>query len=115
MSADGFAAFARDLVRVATGLDARGQAAAKKVGRNALKTAQSLAPRDTGALRGAIRLTQDGERAIVSTSLYYAAFQEFGTSKMAPNPYMGPAFQRHAPELVREVEKVADDVAKELG
>lgn len=114
MSGKEFARFANDLIRAANGLDLKGKAATKEVGGNALKTAQALAPRDTGKLRAAISLTQDGDRAIVETSLYYAAFQEYGTSRMAPNPYMGPAFERHAPELVREVEKIADDVAKEL-
>lgn len=114
MSGKEFARFANDLIRAANGLDLKGKAATKEVGGNALKTAQALAPRDTGKLHASINLTQDGDRAIVETTLYYAAFQEYGTSRMAPNPFMGPAFQRHEPELIREVEKIADDVAKEL-
>ena len=50
----------------------------------------------------------------VEVTSYYATFQEFGTSKMAPNPFMGPAVDRHAPELYKEIEGLADDIAKGL-
>lgn len=115
MSGAGFAKFARDLALAAAGIDEKANAAAEKVGRGALLDAKRNAPADSGALRQNIRLQRRGSTATVSSSLYYSAFQEFGTSKMAPNPFMGPAVDVWAPRLVREVEDIRDGVVKDLG
>jgi HK97 gp10 family phage protein len=50
----------------------------------------------------------------VESTVEYAIFQEFGTSNMPPNPFIGPAFAQGAVDLVREVEAIADDVAEAL-
>lgn len=62
--------------------------------------AKALAPVDTGALRASISssFTGDGRggamTAEVGPTVSYAVFQEFGTSVMAAQPFMGPAFDR---------------------
>ena len=106
--------WANRVLKAASGIDRLGEKAVTKVSKRAAETARKAAPSDTGRLSRSIRVTVDGSRAVVETDLYYAAFQEFGTSKMAPNPFMGPAFQGHAPELVREVEGIADEIARQL-
>ena len=115
MSGEQFARFANDLLRASTGIDAMGARAAEKVGRGALKTAQSVVPVDTGDLERSLRFRRDGSRAVISSDLYYAAFQEYGTSEMAPNPFMGPAVAEWGPRLVTEVEAIRDKVIKDLG
>ena len=115
MSGAGFAKFARDLALAAVGIDEAGNAAAEKIGRGALASAQENAPVDSGELRRTMRFRRRGSVATVESSTYYSAFQEFGTSKMAPNPFMGPAVDEWAPRLLREVEKIRDDVVEELG
>lgn len=54
--------------------------------------AEQAAPVRTGALRGAIRSTtrpQRGNvRVPVAGKVFYARFQEFGTRKMDPNPFI---------------------------
>ena len=109
-----YARYARDLVRTAAGLDAESNAAVERVGRGALASAQRNAPVQRGDLRRSLRLRRRASVAIVESSLYYAAFQEYGTSRMAPNPFVGPAANEWAPRLLREVEKIRDDVVRDL-
>jgi HK97 gp10 family phage protein len=57
---------------------------------NTVSEAQSLAPVRTGTLRSSINGTMD-ETALMITFIAntgYAIYQEDGTSKMAPNPYL---------------------------
>ena len=114
MSGAEFARFARDLARSAATLDLRANAAADRVGRGALKSAQRMVPVDQGDLSRSLSFRRRGSVARVESSLYYAAFQEFGTSQMAPNPFIGPAAEEWGPRLVAEVEEIRDDVVKDL-
>ena len=67
--------------------------------------AQGLAPVLTGTLRAGIhvksvKVTATEVTATVATggeASEYAEYQEVGTSKMAAQPYMGPALINHAP------------------
>ena len=114
MSGAEFRRFAADLARVAAGLPSRADKATERVAQRALATARAAAPVDTGDLRSGLRVTRHGDGMAVEVTNYYATFQEFGTSKMAPNPYIGPAVTRHGPELAKELERLADDIAKDL-
>ncbi len=114
MSGAGFHQYAKDLARAAAGIDRKGERAAEKVGRGALVSARQHVPVDSGALQRSLRLTQSGARAVVGTSLFYSTFVEYGTSRMAPDPFVGPAFVEWAPKLVQEVEAIRDDVVKDL-
>ena len=114
VSGEQFAKYAADLLRASTGIDAMGARAAERVGRGALKTAQSVVPVDSGDLERSLRFRRDGSTAVVSSDLYYAAFQEYGTSEMAPNPFMGPAVDVWGPRLVAEVEGIRDEVVSKL-
>jgi hypothetical protein len=57
---------------------------------------------DTGKLRNSIRAEKEAAlRWAISTDTEYAAHLEFGTSRMAPRPYMAPGLDylaRTAPE-----------------
>lgn len=57
--------------------------------------AQSLAPIDTGALRDSIEIQygkwDGGIWAEIGTDVYYGPFQELGTSRNPPHPYLRPA------------------------
>lgn len=50
--------------------------------------AQADAPVDTGALRRSIRIYAGKEYRRVGSPLRQGFFQEFGTSKMAPQPWL---------------------------
>lgn len=61
------------------------------------------APVLTGRLRGDIRIQSGGELTVTVTShAPYSGFQEFGTSRCSPQPYMGPAEKATTPEIVNE-------------
>lgn len=74
-------------------------------------TGKGLAPVRTGNLRRSIHteLGQDGLSAEVGTDLEYAPYVEYGTSRMAPQAYMRPAFERHAPEYVAGMQGIVGD------
>ena len=114
MSGAEFARFARDLSRAAVAVARGGEGIAATVGRGALNTAQSIAPVETGELRRGLRLVRRGEVAIIETTTRYAAYQECGTSVMAPNPFIRPTVDQWEPRLVGEVEKLRDKVVRFL-
>jgi HK97 gp10 family phage protein len=71
---------------------------------------QSEPPRvQTGRLRASIthRIVYEDEQVIgeVGTNVEYALPLEYGTSKMPPYPFMGPAYEKHAEEISEAIEK----------
>lgn len=61
--------------------------------------AEQLAPYDTGALRDSIHVA-DGDRSgsyQVVAGVSYAVFVEYGTHKMAAQPFLTPALHRINP------------------
>ncbi len=55
------------------------------------ESAKSLCPVDTGRLQSSINVQPGGNTAVISADTEYAVFVEFGTSKMAAQPYLVPA------------------------
>lgn len=67
--------------------------------------AKVAAPVDTGALRNSIMLDEvTPERAIIGPHVEYAEHVEFGTSRMAAQPYLRPALDEHEREIVGAIE-----------
>jgi len=52
------------------------------------------APVDTGALRDSIEALRRGDLHVAVSMLYYGFFQEYGTYKMSPQPFVQPALDR---------------------
>lgn len=79
---------------------ARVSAAVRKTAFDIERDAKALAPVDTGNLRASIStdITGDGNTgtitALIGPTADYGIYQELGTSRMAPQPYLGPAFDR---------------------
>lgn len=61
-----------------------------------------------GRLRSSIRfeITNQGNTGSVFTDVEYAAFQEFGTSRMMAQPFLGPAAREEQPKFLKRVEKI---------
>lgn len=79
--------------------------APKRVADRIVTTAKSIVPVDTGYLKSSI-FAESGERgksADVIVGAPYAAFVEYGTYKMAAQPFLTPAFEAHAEELALEI------------
>lgn len=67
--------------------------------------AKLAAPVDTGTLRNSIMLDEvTPERAILGPHVDYAEHVEFGTSRMAAQPYLRPAVDEHEREIVGAIE-----------
>ena len=61
------------------------------IGQGAQTVCESLCPVDTGRLQSSINVQHGGNTAVISADTEYAVFVEFGTSKMAAQPYLVPA------------------------
>lgn len=104
MAADPGADFLRlsaDLGRLAAGMQPAARAVVAKACADTTRLARERCPVDTGNLRASIGSTTAtlgyaivGE---VSPTASYAHFVEYGTSRHAPQPFMGPAFTQVAP------------------
>lgn len=72
--------------------------------------AKGAAPVDTGALRNSIGADITGLRAEVGPTVNYGIFVEFGTYKMAPQPYMGPAADSVLPSFVAAMTELGGNI-----
>lgn len=68
------------------------------------------APVDTGTLESSISSDIDGLSAEIGPHTDYEAYVEYGTSKMAAQPYMGPAFDKNVPGFVAAMGKVGEKI-----
>lgn len=70
-------------------------------------TAKVLCAVDTGATVNSIGTDIDDDSAEIGPTTEYAPFLELGTSRMAGQPFMAPAFDRHVPEYVHALSQIA--------
>ena len=70
--------------------------------------AKQFCPVDTGATMNSIGVDMEtATRAVVGPTTEYAPYLEFGTYKMAPRAFMGPAQDRVAPAFFTALERSA--------
>ena len=83
-------------------------------GKNHTPSAPGEAPNnDSGVLANNIETTQAAPLVVeVSSNAPYAAALEFGTSKMAARPYMGPARDAKRKEVTQLVRNAVDRAVK---
>lgn len=79
------------LGEIAAGITERISAAISAGAETVAEQARSVCPVDTGALQASIAVTQNGTSAEISANTDYAAYVEFGTSKMAAQSYLVPS------------------------
>lgn len=88
-----------DRVRAAGGqIDKAAVQVSLKYAKRIRDTARELVPFRTGRLHDSIRVVDAGSGGLgtdVVADAPYAGYVEFGTSRMAPQPYMRPAFRKH--------------------
>lgn len=123
-----FAAAAKEMRGIARTLAAAGPRAEALAAAVVIKSltdietdAKRLCPVDTGFLKNSIsrEISADtfagsggsfgGE---VGPTAAYGAYVEYGTSRMGPEPYMGPAFARRSPGFVAAMEQIPGKVFK---
>jgi HK97 gp10 family phage protein len=73
--------------------------------------AKIFCPVDTGFLRNSVghevHATPSGAWGQVGPTADYGAYVEYGTSRMSPQAYMGPAFDMNTPPFIRACELIA--------
>lgn len=97
---------AAEITRAASSTGQRAQAVVRKTAFDIESTAKNLVPVDTGNLKGSIghsdlrTVGRSGSLSVeIGPTASYGVFVEQGTSRMAPQPFMGPAADRHAPSF----------------
>jgi HK97 gp10 family phage protein len=95
---------ARDLGEAPKELGHLTRTVVRKTAKDIEHTAKLLAPVDTGNLKNSIGTsdlramgTSGSIEAEVRATANYALFQEVGTSRMAAQPFMAPAADKHSP------------------
>lgn len=77
-----------------TAVDEAGEKAVKMAAATCLAHAVSICPQDTGTLARSITMQRVGDNHYrVGTPVHYAPFVEFGTKRMAAQPFLGPALE----------------------
>jgi HK97 gp10 family phage protein len=78
---------------------------------NIQRRAKERCPVDTGRLRNSIAFELDEDRLSggVGTNVEYAPFVEHGTSRMAAQPFLFPAFEEERPQFIERLKKELGD------
>lgn len=96
----------RNLDRLAGSQRRQAQQDGLEAGARIVETyAKILVPVDTGTLKSSIMVDEvTPMQAVIAPHTDYAEHVEFGTSRMAAQPYMRPALDEHESEIVQAVE-----------
>ena len=100
--------FAADLRHSSAKVRSKAQEELKRSGKRLEELASAAAPVLTGKLRASVSGQVSAYRATVSATDEAAPFQEFGTSRHGPQPYMGPAMDEVEPEFLDRVGKAME-------
>lgn len=99
---------AADLTMAADTVEPKARRVVAKTARDIEADAKGFAPVDTGNLKGSITSDIGGLSAEIGPTANYGVFLELGTSRMAPQPFMGPAADRRAGPFEEAMAQMAE-------
>lgn len=112
--ASGLHSLGYDLTKAGTKAQNMAREAVAKTAADITGDAKQFAPVDTGNLKSSIGhdLSNAGgeSSAEIGPTANYGLFVETGTSRMAPQPFVGPAFDRRIPGFELAMAKLVEGV-----
>lgn len=103
--------FARDLRRAPAKVQKDIIGVLDKAAADVQRGAAARAPVDTGALRNSIGTSNAGRFARdIGPTVNYGMFVEYGTSRMGPQPFMGPALEAARPSFEQAIAELGIDL-----
>ena len=103
-----FQQLAADLNAVGSRAEPLARIAVAKTAADLQARAQVAAPVDTGFLRSSISTDNRGLEAEVGPTAHYGIYQEMGTSRMGPQPYLFPALDAVTPGFEQAMAQVVE-------
>ncbi len=105
-------ALAADLLAAAAAVEHEAPLVVGFAAARTVETARQAAPVRTGELRNSIAALTGlgGLSATVEAASDHAVFVEYGTSRMRPQPFMGPAADAAEEDFVKAMEALGGDV-----
>lgn len=97
----------------------RASALVRKTAFDIEATAKTLVPVDTAATKNSIYVGKTGTDqpagfgdvdVEIGPTTSYAPHLEYGTSRMAPHAFMGPALDRHTPDFLKGAEEIGGNI-----
>lgn len=75
------------------------------------RNAKDIVPVDTGTLMRSIntQMEDGGKTAIIEPDTDYMTYVEYGTYKMAAQPYIRPSFYKQEPDFKEDIDKVVKE------
>lgn len=115
MILEGFDETLADLTKATVTIGVRAEEKVDEVANKVEASAKDFAPKGSRDHEGtdlapSIETTGEGPFREVGPTARHGWFMENGTYKDAPQPYMGPALDKHDEELVSELGDVAGDI-----
>lgn len=105
-------AFAADLRKTSGRAQGMARMAVAKTAADITADAKVMAPYRTGNLRNSIgydvQEDPSGVEAEIGPTASYGVHLEYGTSRMAPRPFLGPAYDRRMPTFEQAMGKLLD-------
>lgn len=104
ITVDARAAIAR-LERAEARLIQHARTAFEDFARRVVQAAREIAPVATGYLRDSITYQMEPRGVLIQSGADYSVFVEYGTVKMAAQPYFFRSVEENLPSLIRDLEK----------
>ncbi len=105
-------ALAADLGKASASATRKASQVVRKATLDVEARSKAYAPVDTGALMNSIASTfsDAGLSGVVGPTVNYGGYVELGTSRMAPQPYMGPALADVEPGFIAAITDLGGEV-----